>query len=384
MGYGALRCAMAGTCLFFRNELSFNDRFPSIVSAVRALPATNVVLDGELVGMIDRRPDFGALQHGSAPDIEYWVFDMPWLLGQDLRHLPIEERKGLLVKAVPDEGAVRVVPTLEGEAGELFTAACRAGLGRSGGQAGRLSIPGRPLVRLAQAQMRVPPGDGDRRLHGTSGVQETASGPCYSGIGRVTTLSTPARWGPGLLGPRSTNCTRPCRSGNGRRAPSSPGQWSEALAGWSRALWPRSSLATGPATAAFVTPVLCASGRTRPATRSCERSAWVATGRLALNRYTGCYPRWTVDDVGVPRRRLGLLGYPCNPRRKSTLSNTNAKEQAILLEGTVVESLKNATFRVKTDNGHEVLAHNSGKMRMHRIRVSCLAIASRWRSALTT
>jgi len=51
------------------------------------------------------------------------------------------------------------------------------------------------------------------------------------------------------------------------------------------------------------------------------------------------------------------------------LSNANAKEQAILLEGTVVESLKNATFRVKTDNGHEVLAHNSGKMRMHRIRV---------------
>ena len=113
--------------LFSRNELSFNDRFPSIVSAVRALPATNVVLDGELVGMIDRRPDFGALQHGSAPDIEYWVFDMPWLLGQDLRHLPIEERKGLLVKAVPDEGAVRVVPTLEGEAGGLFTAACAQG-----------------------------------------------------------------------------------------------------------------------------------------------------------------------------------------------------------------------------------------------------------------
>jgi translation initiation factor IF-1 len=50
-------------------------------------------------------------------------------------------------------------------------------------------------------------------------------------------------------------------------------------------------------------------------------------------------------------------------------ANANAKEQGILLEGTVVESLKNATFRVKTDNGHEVLAHNSGKMRMHRIRV---------------
>jgi bifunctional non-homologous end joining protein LigD len=113
--------------LFSRNELSFNDRFPGIVSAVRALPATNVVLDGELVGMIDRRPDFGALQHGSAPEIEYWVFDMPWLLGQDLRHLPVEERKGLLRKAVPDEGPIRVVPTLDGEPSELFAAACQQG-----------------------------------------------------------------------------------------------------------------------------------------------------------------------------------------------------------------------------------------------------------------
>jgi bifunctional non-homologous end joining protein LigD len=113
--------------LFSRNELSFNERFPAIAKAVKALPAINVVLDGELVGMIDRRPDFGALQHGSAPDIEYWVFDMPWLLGQDLRQLPIEERKGLLAKAVPDGGPVRVVPTLEGEPNQLFSAACAQG-----------------------------------------------------------------------------------------------------------------------------------------------------------------------------------------------------------------------------------------------------------------
>ena len=113
--------------LFSRNELSFSERFPTVVSAVKALPATNFVLDGELVGMIDRRPDFGALQHGSAADIEYWVFDMPWLLGQDLRHLPIEERKGLLAKAVPDGGVVRVVPSLPGDAVDLFAAACQQG-----------------------------------------------------------------------------------------------------------------------------------------------------------------------------------------------------------------------------------------------------------------
>jgi bifunctional non-homologous end joining protein LigD len=113
--------------LLSRNELAFNSRFPAIVSAVRSLAAGNVVLDGELVGMVDRRPDFGALQHGNAADVEYWVFDMPWLLGQDLRHLPIEERKGLLVKAVPDTGPIRVVPTLSGDPAQLFSSACAQG-----------------------------------------------------------------------------------------------------------------------------------------------------------------------------------------------------------------------------------------------------------------
>jgi len=45
------------------------------------------------------------------------------------------------------------------------------------------------------------------------------------------------------------------------------------------------------------------------------------------------------------------------------------KEDAIVLEGTVVESLPNAMFRVELENSHQVLAHSSGKMRMHRIRI---------------
>lgn len=45
------------------------------------------------------------------------------------------------------------------------------------------------------------------------------------------------------------------------------------------------------------------------------------------------------------------------------------KEEAIQVEGTVVESLPNAMFRVNLDNGHKVLAHISGKMRMHYIRI---------------
>ena len=46
-----------------------------------------------------------------------------------------------------------------------------------------------------------------------------------------------------------------------------------------------------------------------------------------------------------------------------------AKEEGIEVIGTVKEPLKNAMFRVELENGHEVLAHVSGKMRRHFIRI---------------
>jgi len=46
-----------------------------------------------------------------------------------------------------------------------------------------------------------------------------------------------------------------------------------------------------------------------------------------------------------------------------------AKEEAIEVEGKVVEPLPSAMFRVELENGHRVLAHISGKMRMHFIKI---------------
>ncbi len=46
-----------------------------------------------------------------------------------------------------------------------------------------------------------------------------------------------------------------------------------------------------------------------------------------------------------------------------------AKEEAIEVEGKVIEPLPNAMFRVELENGHRVLAHISGKMRIHFIRI---------------
>ncbi len=46
-----------------------------------------------------------------------------------------------------------------------------------------------------------------------------------------------------------------------------------------------------------------------------------------------------------------------------------AKEEAIAVEGTIIEALPNASFRVELENKHVVLAHVSGKMRMNFIRI---------------
>ena len=45
------------------------------------------------------------------------------------------------------------------------------------------------------------------------------------------------------------------------------------------------------------------------------------------------------------------------------------KQSALEKEGTIIEALSNAMFRVELDNGHVIIAHISGKMRMHYIRI---------------
>ena len=46
-----------------------------------------------------------------------------------------------------------------------------------------------------------------------------------------------------------------------------------------------------------------------------------------------------------------------------------AKQELISQDGTVTEALSNAMFRVELENGHEIIAHISGKMRMHYIKI---------------
>ena len=75
----------------------------------------------------------------------------------------------------------------------------------------------------------------------------------------------------------------------------------------------------------------------------------------------------TIRSSGFARRPQGRA----DDKEQSTeeIHLPKPKEDAIVLEGTVVEPLPNAMFRVELENGHKVLAHSSGKMRMHRIRI---------------
>jgi len=63
---------------------------------------------------------------------------------------------------------------------------------------------------------------------------------------------------------------------------------------------------------------------------------------------------------------LSSAGYPYTGEDDKGFMS---KEEAIQVEGTIVEPLPNAMFRVELDNGHRILAHISGKMRMHFIKI---------------
>ena len=71
----------------------------------------------------------------------------------------------------------------------------------------------------------------------------------------------------------------------------------------------------------------------------------------------------------MTRGRRGASRPGRNRRAERAAQSATPKEEAIEVEGTIVEPLPNAMFRVELANGHRVLAHVSGKIRMHYIRI---------------
>lgn len=132
-GYRAIAAVENGKAeLYSRNQLSFNEIYPSVVTAVENIPH-NVVLDGEVVvRRTGDRSDFQALQNfGSTRKgkITYVVFDLLHLDGHDLVSMTLLERKALLKQVVEqlNDPSVRYSSHMEGKGLKLFEKAEKMG-----------------------------------------------------------------------------------------------------------------------------------------------------------------------------------------------------------------------------------------------------------------
>jgi bifunctional non-homologous end joining protein LigD len=115
--------------LLSRNDLSLNGRFPEVVEALETDPATNFVIDGEIVAFRGAQTSFEALQQRNEhkAQVFYYVFDLLYLGEQDTTPLPWRERKSMLRRALAFHGPVRLTPHRNGDGEALYREACRKG-----------------------------------------------------------------------------------------------------------------------------------------------------------------------------------------------------------------------------------------------------------------
>ena len=117
--------------IFSRTARRMNEQFPEIVDALEREPSRDFVADGEIVAFQDGITSFARLQRRARERVPVYlyVFDLPRHEGEDLRPLPLRERKARLRRALAFEGPVRFTPHRKGEHGEeLYREACSKGL----------------------------------------------------------------------------------------------------------------------------------------------------------------------------------------------------------------------------------------------------------------
>jgi len=117
--------------LMSRTARRMNDQFPELVRALEEEPSGDFTLDGEIVAFEDGVTSFARLQQRARERVPVflYVFDLPRHDGEDLRPLPLRERKARLRRALDFHGAIRFNPHRNGEHGEeLYREACEKGL----------------------------------------------------------------------------------------------------------------------------------------------------------------------------------------------------------------------------------------------------------------
>lgn len=127
-GYRAIASKQGSdVALYSRNNLDFREKYPAVAEAVRDIQK-DVILDGEIVVTDkDGRSHFEWLQ-GYKPsgtltgELYYYVFDLLWFEGHDIRDMPLIERKQLLQSIIPENSIVRYSDHVERDGKKLFAA----------------------------------------------------------------------------------------------------------------------------------------------------------------------------------------------------------------------------------------------------------------------
>jgi bifunctional non-homologous end joining protein LigD len=121
----------SGVRLVSRTGRAMNHEYPTIVAALEREPSDDFIADGEIVAFENGITSFSRLQRRGRERVPVflYVFDLPRHAGEDLRDLPLRERKARLRRALQFGGPVRFNPHRNGEHGEeLYREACEKGL----------------------------------------------------------------------------------------------------------------------------------------------------------------------------------------------------------------------------------------------------------------
>jgi bifunctional non-homologous end joining protein LigD len=135
--------------LYSRNDLDFRERFARIAEAMRAFKH-DVIVDGEMAVVDEHgKPHFewigDAGQNAPGTSLHYYIFDILWCDGRDLRSLPLVQRKRLLKSVIPKHDILRYSDHVETEGLKLFKEMQKEGL--EGMVAKRADSPYREGVR---------------------------------------------------------------------------------------------------------------------------------------------------------------------------------------------------------------------------------------------
>ena len=158
--------------LITRGGHDWTDKMKPLAAAIESLGIASAWLDGEIVVMNgDGLPDFNALQNAidnaASEAIEYFVFDLPFHDGRDLRKVPLRARRALLGELLEKRPSDRdpPQPVVPGDAGADARGGAQHAARRHHHQAPRRALRVAAQRDLAEAEVRAAPGVRDLRLH---------------------------------------------------------------------------------------------------------------------------------------------------------------------------------------------------------------------------